>query len=248
MKIEVSDLLWEKLIEKLNGSKLEEVAIVMRGLWLRRNESIFEDKFKSPSQVRRIAKHDMTEYQQAQHTDKASLRMNDESCSKTIRWEKPRPGYVKSNWDATIDKKEMKVGIGVVIGDEDGEMLIAVEGQKYDVDQPVVAEAHALRKALDVCRELSFDKVLFKGDAQVFIKTVNNASEDLSFYGSLIEGMKQLLKHRTDWIVQFTHRTNNGAAHTLAKESLSLQSELIWIEDIHDCIQRIVESESYCND
>ncbi|XP_042976327.1 uncharacterized protein LOC122307486 [Carya illinoinensis] len=142
---------------------------------------------------------------------------------------------------------EKKVGIGVVIRDEDGEFLVAVEGQKLNVDQPIVAEAYALWKAIDVCRELRLVKVLFEGDAQVVVNAVNSATEDLSFYGSLIEDMKMLLKQRTEWTVQYTHRTNNEAAHLLAKESLSIQIDFAWFEDIPDCIQRIVESESLCN-
>ncbi|KAF5447514.1 hypothetical protein F2P56_033065 [Juglans regia] len=130
MKIEESDLLalWEKLVKKVNDSELEEVAVVMRGLWLRRNECIFEDKFKYPSQVIRFAKHDLTEYQLAQQISKASSSRNEASRSRNLRWEKPSPSFVKVNGDATVDKKERKVGIGVVIRDEEGETLVVVEG------------------------------------------------------------------------------------------------------------------------
>ncbi|XP_035547284.1 uncharacterized protein LOC118348864 [Juglans regia] len=218
----------------------------MRGLWVRRNESIFEDIFKSPSQVISIAQNDLKEYKQALQMNKVALRNNEEGESRTLRWEKPRTGSVKANWDAAVDKKQRRVGLGVLIRDEDGKPLVAVEGQKDNVDHPVVAEAQALWKAMVICRDLRLEKVIFEGDAQVIVKAVNNASEDFSVYGSLTEGIKHLLKGRTNWTVQYTHRSNNAAAHTLAKESLHSQTELVWIEDIPDSIQRIVKRECHC--
>ncbi|KAF5471762.1 hypothetical protein F2P56_008532, partial [Juglans regia] len=146
--------------------------------------------------------------------NKAALRSNEEGGSRTLRWEKPRKGFVKANWDAAVERKQRKVGIGVVIRDEDGELLVAVEGQKFNTNQPAEAEAQALWKAMVICRDLRLEKVIFEGDAHVIVKAVNNASEDYSVYGSLIEGIKQLLKGRTNWIVEYTHRSNNVAAHT----------------------------------
>ncbi|XP_042944625.1 uncharacterized protein LOC122278510 [Carya illinoinensis] len=65
MKTNESDLLalWDKLREKLNEAEIEEAVTMMRGLWLRRNESIVEDKFKTPSQVIRTTKNDLLEFQ-----------------------------------------------------------------------------------------------------------------------------------------------------------------------------------------
>ncbi|XP_035546588.1 uncharacterized protein LOC118348634 [Juglans regia] len=190
MKREEHDLLalWEKLTLKLSELELEEVAVVMRGLWVRRNESIFEDIFKSPSQVISIAQNDLKEYKQALQMNKVALRNNEEGGSRTLRWEKPRTGSVKANWDAAVDKKQRRVGLGVLIRDEDGKPLVAVEGQKDNVDHPAVAEAQALWKAMVICRDLRLEKVIFEGDAQVIVKAVNNASEDFSVYGSLTEG------------------------------------------------------------
>lgn len=43
------------------------------------------------------------------------------------------------------------------------------------VSQSVVAEAMALRKAVELCIEMGFNKVIFEGDAQVVIKEVESA-------------------------------------------------------------------------
>ncbi|KAF5450457.1 hypothetical protein F2P56_030810 [Juglans regia] len=59
-----------------------------------------------------------------------------------------KEGFVKANWDAAVEKKQRRVGLGVLIRDEDGKPLAAVEGQKDNIDHPAVAEAQALWKAM----------------------------------------------------------------------------------------------------
>lgn len=96
--------------------------------------------------------------------------------------------YVKANWDASVDRKGRKVGIEIIIRDEEWEVLVAIGGQRNNIDQPVVAENHALwkaRKAIEVCRDLRFDKVIFDGDAEVIINAVNNVKKIYHFMGVL---------------------------------------------------------------
>ncbi|XP_041020404.1 uncharacterized protein LOC121262033 [Juglans microcarpa x Juglans regia] len=62
--------LWERLMERVSKVEMEEIATVMRSLWLRRNEFIFEGKFKSPSQVVRTAREGLNEFRMAQQNVK----------------------------------------------------------------------------------------------------------------------------------------------------------------------------------
>lgn len=52
---------------------MEEIATIMRTLWLKRNEFIFEGKFKCPSQVVTISRDDLKDYQLAQQTIRRSI-------------------------------------------------------------------------------------------------------------------------------------------------------------------------------
>lgn len=65
------------------------------------------------------------------------------------------------------------MGIGIVIGDEEVEVLVAMGGQRSNVDQPAIVESHTLWKAMEVCRDLSFNKVTFEGDIQVIANAIN---------------------------------------------------------------------------
>ncbi|KAF5468871.1 hypothetical protein F2P56_012982 [Juglans regia] len=154
---------------------------------------------------------------------------------------------IKANWDGAVDKEGKKVGLGVVIRNEEGEIMAAVGEQKSFISDPAIAEVYALRKAMELCRDLNFGRVIFEGDVQVIVNVVNEEEEDLSSYGCVIEDAKKLLKGRSQWSVKFVNRKANEAAHYLAKEALSLCFENVWIEEAPVCIESILLKEKLCN-
>ncbi|XP_041003960.1 uncharacterized protein LOC121249317 [Juglans microcarpa x Juglans regia] len=192
--------LWERLVEKVSTAELEEIVMVMRSIWLRRNELIFDGIFKSPSQVMELAREELRMF----HLVQQNARQSSDTRTKCR----------DSLW-------RRKVGLGrVVIRDEEREILVAVGEQKRFVLDSTVAESYALWKALEVCRDLNFRKVLFEGDAQVIVNAGNEGKEDYSIYGSVIEDAKKLLKAREQGSVKFVYRKTNEAAHVLAKEAI----------------------------
>ncbi|KAF5472199.1 hypothetical protein F2P56_008936 [Juglans regia] len=54
--------LWKDLEGKLNKYELDGVAVIMRGLWMRRNKFIFDNKFLSPSSIIKYARESIEEY------------------------------------------------------------------------------------------------------------------------------------------------------------------------------------------
>lgn len=72
---------------------------------------------------------------------------------------------MKINWNATLDLKNKKMGAGVVIRDEEGEVLASLCMSKPQVTSPIIAETTTLWRAVKLCAELKIDKVLLEGDA-----------------------------------------------------------------------------------
>ncbi|XP_042983239.1 uncharacterized protein LOC122312645 [Carya illinoinensis] len=58
-------VLWFEMQTKLQQSKLEEVSMILRGLWTRRNMMIFESKFDSPRKVLNAAMTSLQSFQEA---------------------------------------------------------------------------------------------------------------------------------------------------------------------------------------
>ncbi|KAF5442058.1 hypothetical protein F2P56_037243 [Juglans regia] len=237
--------LWDSLVEKVSKDVLEETVMVMRNIWLRRNEFIFEGVFKRPSQVIKATRDELRVFQLAQQNAKQNpIPRVDRGA---VSWSRPRESFVKANWDAAVSRKDRKVGLGVVIRDEEGEILVAAREQ-INLTDSATAECLALWKAMEVCRELNFNRVLFEGDAQAIVNVVNKGDEDYFSYGGVIEDAKKMLKTIENWSVNFVYREANTAAHVLAQEALSLHRDLVWIEETPNCIRSIICKEKSCND
>lgn len=61
------------------------------------------------------------------------------------------------------------IGIGGIIRDSDGEVLVSVAVKLSPAQRPEVAEALSLRKMLQICNELELNSVL-KGDCSTVVK------------------------------------------------------------------------------
>lgn len=91
-----------------------------------------------------------------------------------------------------------------------------------------------------VCTKLKKD-----GNAEALTNAIGNEEECWSWYRSLIESSKQVLKNRTHWSLSFVHKEVSQAAHLLAKNDLLLNIEFIWIEEFLNVILHIVLEEIF---
>lgn len=58
--------LWERMQKCFQKEQMEEIVVIFRGLWLRRNKHIFENIFDSPAKVINMALTHLAEYKEAQ--------------------------------------------------------------------------------------------------------------------------------------------------------------------------------------
>ncbi|KAF5458621.1 hypothetical protein F2P56_022638 [Juglans regia] len=134
----------------------------------------------------------------------------------------------------------------MIIRDEEGEALLAACDSRRNVVLPEVAECQALWKALQMCNDLNIQNAIFEGDAKVVIMAVKGDEENLSYFGSLIDDIRNVLFHRKNWFLQFDYREKNSATHTLAKVALHLVEEKVWIETVPEFIVNSLEFDRRC--
>ncbi|XP_042958198.1 uncharacterized protein LOC122293794 [Carya illinoinensis] len=219
----VTHALWScrGLLSLVAKEDLELVAVVMRGVWFRRNAFIFEKKFTGPGTVIEQATVSLENFQMAQ-TIRKEVRVRPEWGRKGCRWKAPVGDFIKVNWDAGMSVKDGRVGTGVVIRDGNGEVL----------------------RAMKLCAKLNFENVIFEGDALAVVKAINGERESWEWYGQLVEDMKGVLKNRKRWSVQHVFKEGNQVAHHLFKVSLSFIEEQIWMECCPPEVQKIVIQEN----
>ncbi|XP_042974720.1 uncharacterized protein LOC122306357 [Carya illinoinensis] len=81
-------VLWSEMQTRLQQSKLEEVSMILRGLWTRRNMMIFERKFESPRRVLTAAMISLQSFQGA-HATLNKLKGSNVQTRKDIKWKPP---------------------------------------------------------------------------------------------------------------------------------------------------------------
>lgn len=130
------------------------------------------------------------------------------------QWRTLEEGYYKVNLGAAVDCKNQKICIGIVIRDWDGKVLeSACEQsceQRFCLAQPEIAECTALWRAVDLCMQMGFTKVVLEGDSLTIIRAVQNAEFNMSQYDQVVEDVKELLKYNQECSVNLVRR---GCSH-----------------------------------
>ena len=153
---------------------------------------IFEEQFTGPKCLISQAIEDMEEYREAQRVGEAN-RQSVTAGGREVKWKRPGENIVKINWDAAYDQKSLKMGAGVVIRDEEGEVLTCLCMPRTNICSPIVAELQALWRAVEVCTELRFVNVEFEGDALTIVDSVNNRDENWAWYGQIVDDLRSIL-------------------------------------------------------
>ena len=141
------------------------------------------------------------------------------SSNQGAKWRNPPPGKYKINCDMAISMTTKMVGVGVVVRDDQGRVILA-QGKSisamYDL---ATGEAMAALVAVDLCRDMGVFDVILEGDS---LEVVNSINEDLNSrrrYGHLLDDMKMVLSSFRSWEVMHVKRDANMAAHRLTKEA-----------------------------
>lgn len=220
--------------------------MIMRKIWLRRNEFMYENNFVGPGKIVQMENVSLEDFHQVRmgkdggHSREGNRRIN--------RWRKSEGSRCKANFDAAYEARKQKMGVGIVIKDSNGDVLALISAPKYYVASPFIVESNALWKAMEMCNELGFRDVIFEGDAKAIIDVVNSEEDDESWRGQIIEDIKKIVRQREWWSVAFVHREGNVVAHQLAKLALQNEEEICWIEDGPSNIHRLIVHDKECNE
>jgi hypothetical protein len=150
---------------------------------------------------------------------------------------------VKINWDAGLNLREGRVGLGFIVRDSQGSCL-AARSLSIDIqaDAPV-AEAMAAANAVLFCKELGFSNVLFEGDALQVIKAIEVEDPCLRNYGHIIDCIRREINSLENGRFIHVKREANNAAHTPAKLATIHVTLPTWKGDVPPSIGDIVRRE-----
>ncbi|XP_035543096.1 uncharacterized protein LOC118346314 [Juglans regia] len=232
--------IWAELIGKLEPGDLNEVAATMRVIWARRNDVLHGKVFKHPQEVIGQARAELSLHEEAFQKE---VDANYENMTRVHRWTKPAVGAFKVNWDAAVQSRLGRIGIGVLIRDHQGLVIGALRANRPLRGSAFDAEAYGLVLACVFCKEIGIRQFCLEGDSKQVVDQVIQGCPNWSLGGCLISDAKAVLIPTADWSISHVYREANMAAHKLAQAALECTEDLYDIEICPPYILQMVTEE-----
>jgi hypothetical protein len=154
----------ETLIKRCSSMYIEIWAVLARKLWLRRNSVVFGGVFTSPNQLMREVVISIEDFKRA---NVPTEKENDFQAIPVppVQWKALSLGLYKINWDAAIDMKNRRMGVGIIARDYQGLVVAACSLTLHDHTDSLVAEAWAALHAIVLAKESGLLDIILEGDA-----------------------------------------------------------------------------------
>jgi ribonuclease HI len=148
-----------------------------------------------------------------------------------VQWLTSLDGWVLVNWDAALNKDRGQIGIGVLLRDHIGKMIIAKSLIQRGYLSPTKAEALAADIATQICKTWDMESVLFVGDAKVIIDAINSGERSWSMRSPIIQDLNVHLQEFSQWRIAYCNKETNQLAHELARLATSSEMDELWVAD-----------------
>lgn len=133
--------------------------------------------------------------------------------------------------DEAVFKDMGYCGVGVVIRNEEGQIMGAMCKRLELPLKALETEAKAIEEGIIFARDLSLRNISLESDAQVVVKSLKAQGQALSSIHKVIEGTKMELRGFDTWTINHIYRAKNFPAHLMAKHAKFIPDCCAWVED-----------------
>ena len=197
-------------------------------IWLGRNMWVFERKRLDFMSVLDRAVRGTNEF--IKDRDDRVARGNLEGEEVDVRWKAPGEGVLKLNSDAALIKG-VDIGMGSVVRDSLGEVLMATCCGLMAVDSPDLAEALSMRHGLKVAVEAGLRALMVETDCKKLVTHLQSRRREDTAFGSIVHDILALASHCNQVCFVYVRRQGNRVAHLLAQLCKSNMDLQVWLEE-----------------
>ncbi|MBA0735145.1 hypothetical protein Gogos_019020 [Gossypium gossypioides] len=147
------------------------------------------------------------------------------------------------NFAVAFNQQRKESCSGLVIRNEEGQIIKAKVCQNKYVSNVFAAEALACVQAIQFGTESGFLRVKIEGDALSIIKKLQNEFEDRSKISAYILNTKRLTRNFVTCSFKHVLRTRNVVAHTLATEGLNEGASTYLCNGFSTAVLKVVEED-----
>ncbi|GMI87307.1 hypothetical protein like AT3G09510 [Hibiscus trionum] len=202
-----------------------EIITTIWAIWYGRNKKVHEGVTQSTVEVVIFIKKYFSELRMS------TTSLTHHSVRENVRWIPPPATYTKVNVNASFLLSETKSITGIVIRDNEGEII----GAAYQINLNVVnvfeAEALAVTQGLVFAEEIGCLDIILEEDSKSIISKLKNRNDDLSSIRLQIGTAKSIAGRFRNCRFSFTGRQGNQTAHAMARSGRSASEDRFWLEE-----------------
>ncbi|XP_075665404.1 uncharacterized protein LOC142635076 [Castanea sativa] len=212
-------------------------SLVLWNLWNRRNNlrlgkpTLPLDKVLEHSQERQLESHS------------SPITSTNQRRTQIAPWTSPQDNRYKINFEGATFADDRSAGLRAVIRNKEGRVMAALS-QKIPLPMLVIkVEVLAARRALELAVELGFDHIILEGDSEILHKALLVEGRNFTPYGHLVQDVVYFSSFLSAFKTSLVRRSGNKLAHSLARNSKSLNYMQIWMEDVPTDLLLIVQAD-----
>jgi ribonuclease HI len=133
------------------------------------------------------------------------------------RWSKPPPGWTKLNVDGSWEEKEMRGGTGMILRDEEGNIIVTACKHLKSCASPLEAEALAVVEGLQIAVTHTDRPILLESDCLELISMMKEVGVNRSSLATTINEAKRLWSEAIGCNISHISREANEVSHILAR-------------------------------
>ena len=219
--------LMEYLLSRLSLQEMELFLVQARVLWNQRNKLLHGGKIQDPNMLCKRAVEYLEEYQNSQ----VNLRVDGVVRSIGDVWKPPPNSVFKLNFDTAVFVEAKRTGFGVIIWNDNGEVMAAMSVGGPHVSSSKEAELLACRKAVEFTTDARFSELVIEGDNSNVMKALSSSSVDQSLLGNVVDDVRHLVCGM-HWVnLSCIRRGGNRVTHALAQHARNVSEDVFWMED-----------------
>ncbi|XP_021839401.2 uncharacterized protein [Spinacia oleracea] len=213
------------VVGKLSKEKLRLFATLVWACWCYRNKAVFEEGEIEPVQVATGFARLVNVIKQ--YNERVAPHTNGSVVASACSWSPPPQGTVKINIDAHL--YSTGVGVGVVIRDYRGVVLVAAVKRTDAAWSPNVAEASIALYGVALAKRLGYEKVMLECDAINIVRTIDKNEEGAPPIFLFFNDIRRVKSQFSFFKCVHVRRGGNTAAHLVARWEVNVSLERIYM-------------------
>ena len=178
------DVVWQIVrCDSVSPSLLEKVAAICWGVWKNRCEVRHGGHHRSSSDIARSSLVLLEEFQVANELSASPIAKDN------IKWSPPALGRYKLNVDGAVFSQFKATGMGMVIRDDAGQVVAAMNKKISIPLGPLEAEAKAMEAAIQFAIDIGVREVTFETDSLLLYNALQGNTLATSSIENVVSGI-----------------------------------------------------------